>query len=118
MVAPASRMDPADDVDGTAKATPLWAAYGTRTDSQSAREILAGRLAPPEQPKLETAEPDLGKPMDHVPAPRKPKPEPRKAPAPGGSGADAIGDFLRSRQGKELQKKVARGIFGMLKKRL
>jgi hypothetical protein len=33
-------------------------------------------------------------------------------------GADAIGDFLRSREGKALQKKVARGIFGMLKKRL
>jgi len=118
MVAPASRMDPADDVDGAAKASPLWAEYGTRTDAQSAREILAGRLAPPAQPKLETKEPDLQAPMEHVPAPRKPKPEPRRAPAPGGSGADAIGDFLRSRQGKELQKKVARGIFGMLKKRL
>jgi hypothetical protein len=56
--------------------------------------------------------------MEHVPPPRKPKPAPRKAPAPGGSGADAIGDFLRSREGKALQKKVTRGIFGMLRKRL
>ena len=56
--------------------------------------------------------------MEHVPLPRKPKAEPRRAPAPGGSGAGAIGDFLRSREGKELQKKVARGIFGMLRKRL
>ena len=55
---------------------------------------------------------------EHVPPPRKPRPAPRKAPAPGGSGADAIGDFLRSREGKELQEKVARGIFGMLRKRL
>ena len=53
MVAPASRMDPADDVEGAAKASPLWAEYGTRTDAQSAREILAGRLAPPAEPKLE-----------------------------------------------------------------
>src|SRR6185295_5686534 len=75
MVAPASRMAPADDVDGAAKASPLWAEYGTRTDAQSAREILAGRLAPPAQPKLETKEPDLQAPMEHVPAPRKPKPE-------------------------------------------
>ena len=37
--------------------------------------------------------------------------------APDG-GAGAIGDFLRSREGKALQKKVARGIFGMLRKRL
>ena len=43
-VAPASRMDPADDVEGAAKASPLWARYGERTDAQSARELLAGRL--------------------------------------------------------------------------
>jgi hypothetical protein len=60
----------------------------------------------------------MHEPMEHVPPPRKRKPEPRRAPAPGGSGADAIGDFLRSRQGKALQKKVARGVFGMLRKRL
>ncbi len=120
MVAPASRMDPADDIEAAAKASPLWAEYGTRTDAQSAREILAGRLAPPAEPKLEApaGEPDLRTPMEHIPPPRKPKPEPRKAPAPGGSGADAIGDFLRSREGKALQKKVTRGIFGMLRKRL
>ena len=47
MVAPASRMDPADDVEGAAKASPLWAEYGERVDAQSAREILAGRLAEP-----------------------------------------------------------------------
>jgi hypothetical protein len=31
---------------------------------------------------------------------------------------DAIGDFLGSRQGKAMQKKVMRGVFGMLKKKL
>ncbi|MGI8499511.1 MAG: helicase HerA-like domain-containing protein, partial [Gemmatimonadaceae bacterium] len=41
---PASRMGPADDVDGAAKASPLYAKYGTRVDSQSARELLAARL--------------------------------------------------------------------------
>ena len=51
----------------------------------------------------------------NAPAPRK-APRPR-APAPAG-GADAIGDFLRSREGKALQRKVTRGIFGMLRKRL
>ncbi len=43
--APRSRMDPADDVDGAAKASPLYATYGTRIDSQSARELLAARVA-------------------------------------------------------------------------
>ena len=43
---------------------------------------------------------------------------PRKRPAPKEGGADAIGDFLRSREGKALQRKVTRGIFGMLRKRL
>jgi len=52
--------------------------------------------------------------MEHVPLPR----DPRRAPAPGGTGAGAIGDFLRSREGKAVQRKVTRGIFGMLRKRI
>ena len=47
MVAPASRMAPADDVEAAARASSLWPRYGARTDAHSAREILAGRLAPP-----------------------------------------------------------------------
>jgi uncharacterized protein len=100
MLAPASRMDPADDVAGAAKASPLWAKYGERTDAQSAREVPAGRLE-------EAAD---------EPAPRRRRPQARRAPAP--TSTDAIGDFLRSREGKALQRKVARGIFGMLRKRL
>ena len=38
------RMAPADNVDAAAKASPLFAKYGTAVDSQSAREILASRL--------------------------------------------------------------------------
>ena len=110
--APASRMAPADGVEAAAKASPLWARYGEPVDAQSARELLAGRLAaPPPAPKGEP-EPDLRAPMEHVPAPR------RRAPAPRGTGADAVGDFLRSRQGKDLQRKVTRGILGMLRKRI
>jgi uncharacterized protein len=50
-------------------------------------------------------------------APRRRKREP-KAPTPQTGGADVLGDFLTSREGKALQKKVMRGVFGMLKKRL
>jgi uncharacterized protein len=98
--APASRMAPADDVDAAAKASPLFVKYGTRTDAQSAREILAGRVQAAAEEKPVGA------------------PKPEKAPAPKESTADAIGGFLNSRQGKQLQKEVVRGVFGMLKKHL
>ena len=109
MLGPSSSMDPFPGLDAAAKASPQWAKYGERTDTQSAREILAGRLAPPPPPEPDDA------PMEHVPLPRR---APERAPAPKGGGADAIGDFLSSRQGKAMQKKVVRGIFGMLRKRL
>jgi hypothetical protein len=50
-------------------------------------------------------------------APRRRKREPEAATATTG-GADALGEFLTSREGKALQKKVMRGVFGMLRKRL
>jgi DNA double-strand break repair helicase HerA and related ATPase len=125
LVAPASRMGPADDVEAQAKASPLWAHYGERTDPQSAREILAARLDPPAAKEHDPA-PDAGPeeqpPLEHIPIPesmrgpqrRKPKP---RAPAPTASTSDAIGDFLNSRSGRALQKEIVRGVFGMLKKR-
>jgi uncharacterized protein len=51
MTPPVSKMGPASDVDGTAKASPLWAKYGKRVDNQSAREILAARMARPRRPQ-------------------------------------------------------------------
>jgi DNA helicase HerA-like ATPase len=116
LVAPASRMAPADDVAGAAKASPLWAHYGERTDPQSAREMLAARLeAPPETEE----KPEL----EHVPVPesmREPKRRRsrRRAPAPAESTPDAIGDFLGSRSGRTLQREIVRGVFGLLRKRL
>ncbi len=102
MLAPASKMAPAADVEGAAKASPLFAKYGTRTDPQSARELLAGRMA-------DAAEPE--------PPPRARR-EPRRERVPPAGGADTLGDFLGSRQGKALQRQVMRGVFGMLRKRL
>jgi hypothetical protein len=103
--APQSRMAPADDVDGAAKASPLFAKYGTRTDAQSAREILAARV---DAAATAAATPEA------APAPARKE----KAPAPKESTAEKVGDFLSSRQGKALQRQVMRGVFGMLKKRL
>jgi uncharacterized protein len=107
---PASRMGPADDVEGTAKASPLFVKYGTRAEAESAREKLAARMEEQEKPEPEPA----GAARK---APRRRKREPEAATARTG-GADAIGDFLTSREGKALQKKVMRGVFGMLRKRL
>jgi uncharacterized protein len=102
--APASRMGPADDVDAQTKASPLYAKYGTRVDSQSARELLAARL---EQPATTAAA-------------ARPTAEAKHTEAAGAvaGGAGALGAFLQSRQGKQLEKEVVRGVFGLLKKRL
>src|SRR4029079_8791794 len=53
--APRSKMAAAGDVDAAAKASPLYAKYGTRVDAQSARELLAARLAqqPADKPPTE-----------------------------------------------------------------
>jgi hypothetical protein len=99
------------DGDAPAKASPLDAKYGTRVDAQSAREILAGRMEAAREPAPAPAPAD--KPLEHIPAPKLPK-APRRAPAPDPGG---IGDFLNSRQGKQIQREVIRGVFGMLKKR-
>ena len=97
---PQARMGPADDVDGPAKSSPLYTKYGTRSDSQSARELLAARL---EQPAPPSSPP---------PATERQK----KAAEATGGGADAIGDFLKSSTGKTLQREITRGVFGLLKK--
>ncbi len=102
MLAPASRMAPADDVEGTAKASALWAKYGTRVESESAREKLAARM---ETPATADA------------APPPPEPKHKEAADAAGGGVEAIGSFLKSRQGKALERQVLRGVFGMLKKK-
>jgi hypothetical protein len=99
--APRSRMGPADDVAAAAAASPLAVKYGTRIDSQSARELLAARLEASASDK-----------------PPIVKEEHRSAAKATKSGADELGDFLGSRQGKAIQREVIRGVFGMLRKRI
>ena len=97
---PHARMGPADDVDGTAKASPLYAKYGTRLDSLSAREVLAERLERATEPAEE-----------------KPSPERRKKAAEATSGTEVLGDFLKSSTGRTIQREIVRGLFGLLKRR-
>jgi DNA helicase HerA-like ATPase len=103
--APASRMGPVGDVEAAAKASPLFAKYGARAEAESAREKLAARL--------ETAEPEPAGAPKRVPRRRR-----KDAATASTGGVDVLGDFLRSREGKALGRKVARGVFGMLRKRL
>ena len=116
LTAPASRMAPADDVDGAARASVLWGKYGTRTEAESAREQLAARTqaaaeaaaTPPPRPQ---APEDA--PLEHIPPPRRRPRSRTPTPQPDGGG---LGDFLGSREGKQLQKELMRGVFGMLRK--
>lgn len=56
LLAPSSKIAPASDVPGAVAASPLLAKYGTRVDSNSARELLAARLEEAQQ--LDRAEAD------------------------------------------------------------
>jgi len=129
MTPPASRMGPADDIEGKAKASPLWAKYGTRVDNQSAREILAARLAPAAAPAAsadqaptaphQQAAPQRQQPAAHrQPEHRQPAAEHKEAAGALSGGVAAVSSFLKSKEGKKLQQEVVRGVFGMLKKRL
>jgi DNA helicase HerA-like ATPase len=102
--APASRIGPADDVEAAAKASPLFAKYGTRLEAESAREKLAERVEKAEEPSPS-------------PAPKRRRRRRQTSPAPSDPMGE-LGDFLTSREGKAIQRKLERGLFGMLKKRL
>ncbi len=99
---PHARMGPADDVDGTAKSSPLYLKYGTRLDSQSAREMLAARL------EQAATTPGVAPTSERQ----------KKAAEATGGGADAIGDFLQSSTRKTIQREIVRGLFGLLKRRI
>ena len=108
-------MGPADDVEGVAKASPLFAKYGTRVDNESARELLAKRVdeAAAEAEAAERAK-QAEKELKHIPVPKVPK-APRRAPAPAPAGG--IGDFLNSTTGRQIQRELIRGVFGLLKRK-
>jgi hypothetical protein len=113
MTPPASRMGPADDVEAKAKASPLWARYGQRVDNESAREKLAARMAPSAQAAASAQ--DGGADARAKPTPTG---EHKEAAGAMGGGVTAVTAFLQSKEGKQMQKEVVRGVFGLLKKRL
>ncbi len=129
---PSSLLGPGGDVDAVARSSPLWSEYGERVESESAREILAARLSEPEAGEGGPAA-DQGAGEDK---PRKgrrrgkgkgrkrkaertaePATEQQKeASVAAGKGAEAIGKFLKSSQGKKVTSSVGRSLLGMLKR--
>ena len=105
MVAPSSLMAAVDkaEVDSLAKGSPLWKTYAEEVDRESARERLAAKTAAGAAPPAEKG------------AAEKPKP----APQPKGKKKDenAVIGFVKSREGRSFLNTVARGVFGLLKKR-
>ena len=104
---PLSRMGPTDDVEKAAKASPLFSKYGTRVDSQSARELLAARMEQTAQPAA-THNGDAPRPQEHHKA----------AAAAVTGGAAVLASVLNSSAGRQVQREVIRGVFGLLKKSL
>jgi uncharacterized protein len=135
LLAPSSSMAPTADVDGAAKASPLFTKYGTRIEAQSAREMLAARVdAATEDPETTAAEPapKKGRPTSDdlagasgsgsgtattASAPRSTGKRHKEAASAASGGAAVVGTFLKSREGRALMRDVGRGIFGMLKKK-
>ena len=141
LLAPASLMaavDPAE-VDAAAKASPLWATYAQEIDRESARELLAAKMAagagataaspPPPPADTSPGAPAPGGVSVPPPPPSSPAPERGRSGGSSGSGSrsgsrsrgkddgNVVTDYLRSREGRSMINTVVRGVFGMLKKR-
>jgi hypothetical protein len=138
-------MAPVDGIDTTAKASPLWAKYSTRVDNQSAREMLAARMEQAEataaaatgaghgkgggqgggagQHKAGGGQGQRGQSQGQGQGQggqnRRPQGQRHtEGAAAAAGGVAAVTTFLKSREGKKLQKQVTRGLFGLLKKQL
>jgi hypothetical protein len=97
-----------DEVKRSAEASDLWAKYSQEVDRDSAREILAGRLA--ESHAAEAADEAEAESRRQAP-PRQPKATHEK------SAGSAVTGYLKSREGRQMMNTVARGVFSLLKKR-
>ena len=103
--APAARIGPADDVAGAARPR--------RCSPSTARGSTPRARARSWTARMEQAAERRRRPSPKPSPPRRPARRRRRAPAPAG-GADALSDFLTSREGKAIQRQVMRGVFGML----
>ena len=108
LLPPSSLMAALDgkDVDRLARDSPLWATYAEEVDRESARERLAAKTAAGATP----AGGD-GESGDAAPSRPRPQPKGRK------KDENAVVSYLKSREGRSMVNTVARGVFGLLKRR-
>ena len=108
-------------VDQAAKESPLWSKYAEEIDRESAREKLGARLAEAAAAEAAEAQAEAEAPAGPAPAPA-PKAEPKPKAAPKGKSSkkkddNVVVDYLKSREGRSMINTVARGLFGLLRKR-
>jgi hypothetical protein len=89
-------------VDRAAHDSSLWSKYADEIDRESAREKLGARMAQ----AAAAAE---------APAPQKPATAPRATKKKDDD--NAVLGYLKSREGRSMVNTVARGVFGLLRKR-
>ena len=87
-------------VDRAARDSSLWSKYATEIDRESAREKLGARIA----------EAAAAAPPEEAPAPREAKKRKKDDDNP-------VLGYLKSREGRSMMNTVARGVFGLLRKR-
>jgi hypothetical protein len=97
-------------VDRAAKDSALWGKYAEEIDRESAREKLAGRLAESAAAAGAPLAPSTGTAQTPPPPPPQPKGKGRKDDSP-------VMGYLKSREGRSMINTVARGVFGLLRKR-
>ncbi|MCW2921847.1 MAG: hypothetical protein JWL76_1721 [Thermoleophilia bacterium] len=110
---PVSSMDPLPDVAAAAMASPLWVKYATEVDPESAEELLGARIAAAEQAEAKAnAEPAKVTVPDE---PRMTNRDPVRPRARRASSKGGVRKILDSQAGRQMQREIVRGIFGVLK---
>ncbi len=96
-----------DAVDRAAHDSSLWSKYAEEVDRESAREKLGARMAA----AAEQAAAEEAQAAEHAEAPA-PKAAKKKK-----DDDNAVLGYLKSREGRSMMNTVARGVFGLLRKR-
>ncbi|MGI8792949.1 MAG: helicase HerA-like domain-containing protein [Acidimicrobiales bacterium] len=98
---------PQTEIGGMATADSLWSTYAEEVDRESAREILAKRLAEAGAAEAATEEE----------AEQRRKAPPKQPKGRGKNDQNPVTGYLKSREGRTMVNTVVRGVFSLLKKR-
>lgn len=122
LLSPRSKIGVAGNVKEITAASAILPKYAQRVESESAKELLEARIAanaaapgatPAPAPIPADAPPAAGTTLPTPAQPKEPKPAQQSK-----QDGNAVTDFLKSSQGKNLQNQLIRGAFGILKKKI